>query len=190
MASIYQNWWKSLSPQWQQAFALSVLQKESPAEEDLELIMQMAVLRLAGPTAPHPNCSFELTDLSGITALKNLQMLIVSHHALTGLKEVAAIPQLKTLMVFNNKIESLEGVEALQQLEQLYVNSNELHSIKELEQLPQLKELYISDNRLSSLEGLTAAHADNLNRFVCMPNDQIKPKEILRVERDIGLRCR
>ena len=191
MASTYQTWWESLSPQWQQAFTFSVLQKTgAPSDEEIASLLNLQVLRIAGPTAPHSNCPIELTDISGITALKNLQILILSHHAITGIKEVTELPQLKSLFVFNNKIESLRGVEALQQLEQLYVNSNELSSIKELEHLPQLTELFINDNRLTSFEGLTEQHADNLKRFVCLPNDGVKQKEILRVERDIGLRCR
>ena len=191
MSSTNQQWWESLSPQWQQAFSLSVLQKHSPpTEEDLEGILQLPVLRLAGPTAPHPNCNFELTDLSGITALKNLQILIVSHHSLNGIEEVAGLTTLKSLFVFNNQIRSLKGVEELFQLEQLYVNSNELDSIKEVALLPNLLELYVNDNRLSSLEGLTEAHADTLTKFVCMPNHLLKPKERLRVERDLGILCR
>jgi Leucine-rich repeat (LRR) protein len=191
MSSTNQQWWESLSPQWQQAFSLAILKKDNPpTEEDLEGILNMTVLRLAGPTAPHPNCNLELTDLSGVAALKNLQILIVSHHALSGIREVAELPALKSLFVFNNRITSLQGIEALEQLEQLYVNSNELSSIKEVTSLPNLLELFVNDNRLISLEGLTEIHADNLKKFICMPNQLLKPKEILRVERDLGILCR
>ena len=191
MVSTYQTWWESLSPEWQQAFTFSFLQnKPGPSAEDLETLHGITVLRLVGPTAPHPNCNAELTDLSGITDLKNLQILIISHHAITGIKEVAGLTSLKSLFVFNNKIESLEGIEGLQQLEQLYINSNEISSIKELAHLPQLKELFVNDNQLSSLEGLTEQHAENLEKFTCLPNQLLKPKEILRVERELGILCR
>lgn len=191
MSSTNQQWWESLSPKWQQAFSLSVLKKDSPpTEEDLEAILNSTVLRLAGPTAPHPNCNLELTDLSGVAALKNLQILIVSHHALSGIKEVAGLTALKALFVFNNQITSLQGIEKLEQLEQLYVNSNELSSIEEVSSLPNLLELYVNDNRLISLEGLTEMHAENLQKFICMPNRLLKPREILRVERDLGILCR
>lgn len=191
MPSVHQQWWENLSPEWQQVFCISVLQKNTtPSQQHLEAIWNMAVIRLAGPTAPHPNCSIELSDLSGLSALKQLQILIVSHHAITGLQEIKELKNLKSLFVFNNKISSLAGIEKLQQLEQLYVNSNELVSIKELAALPQLVELNISDNRLTSLEGLTEAHADHLKLFTCMPNAGLKPKEILRVENELGLLCR
>jgi Leucine-rich repeat (LRR) protein len=185
------QWWKSLSPQWRQAFNIAVLQKETaPTEEELETILAMAVLRLAGPTAPHPNCNFELTDLSGITALENLGILIVTHHALTGIEEVASLPQLKALFVFNNRIQSLRGIEGLHQLEQLYVHCNELSSIAAIEGLVQLQELYVSDNKLTSLAGLTEKHADHLKKFVCLPNENLKQKEIIHAERELGIICR
>lgn len=191
MPSMNEQWWESLSPQWQQAFSLSVLQKSGiPTKEDLVALRDMTVLRLAGPKAPHPNCDVELTDLSGITGLTKLQILIVSHHALTGIEEVAHMRELKSLFVFNNLIESLRGIEQLQQLEQLYVNCNELVSIKEVANLVNLQELYVSDNRLTSLEGLTEQHADKLKRFVCLPNEQLKHKEIIFAERELGIICR
>lgn len=192
MPSMNEKWWESLSPQWQQAFSLSVLQKNTaaPTEEDLISIRDMVVLRLAGPKAPHPNCSFELTDLSGVTGLTKLQILIVSHHALTGIEEVAQLPELRSLFVYNNLIESLRGIEKLDKLEQLYVQCNELSSIKEIETLVNLQELYVSDNRLTSLEGLTEQHADKLKRFVCLPNEQLKHKTIIHTERELGIICR
>ncbi len=186
-----QQWWESLSPEWRQAFSIAVLQKNTPpTEEDLETLMNLAVLRLTGPDAPHPNCSFELSDLSGITALANLQILIVSHHALTGIEDVAGLSQLVSLFVFNNRISSLRGIEGLLKLEQLYVQCNELHSMKEVKGLTQLKELYVSDNRLNSLEGLTEKHAESLKKFVCLPNETLKQKEIIHAERELGIICR
>jgi len=186
-----QQWWESLSPEWRQAFSITVLQKNTPpTEEDLETLKSLAVLRLAGPDAPHPNCSFELSDLSGISALVKLQILIVSHHAITGIEEVATLPQLVSLFVFNNRIQRLMGIEGLQKLEQLYVQCNELTSMKEVEGLLQLKELNISDNKLTSLAGLTEKHSESLKKFVCLPNETLKQKEIIHTEREWGIICR
>lgn len=186
-----QQWWKSLSPQWRQAFRIAVLQIDTdPSDEELSNLRDMLVLRLAGPGAPHPNCSFELTDLSAVTALSKLQILIVSHHALRSIAEVAALSELKSLFVFNNHIESLHGIEQLHNLEQLYVQCNELRSIKEVEGLVQLKELYVSDNKIDSLAGLTEQHADTLKKFVCLPNEFLKQKEIIHTERELGIICR
>jgi Leucine-rich repeat (LRR) protein len=183
-------WWESLSSKWQQAFSHAVIQKEKPSEEDLQNICNMTVLRLAGPTAPHSNCPVELTDLSGVRELKNLEMLVITHHAIESVEEISGLTNLKSLFLFNNLISSLKGIENLHQLEMLYVNSNELRSIKEIEQLTNLKELYVSDNRLTSLEGLTEQHADHLERFVCLPNKELKQKNIIYAERELGIMCR
>ena len=185
------NWWKSLSPQWRQAFAMSVLlHSNEPVAAELEQLLNMQVLRLAGPGAPFSNCSIELTDLSGIAAMHQLETMIVTHHAIETIAEVAALTRLKSLFLFNNRINNLEGIEGLQYLEQLYVQCNQLSSIKPIRNLLNLKEVYISDNNLTSLDGLTEAHADNLKKFVCLPNENLKQKEIIHVERDLGIICR
>jgi Leucine-rich repeat (LRR) protein len=186
-----QNWWKSLSPEWRQTFSLSVLRKQGePTETDLDFLLNLQVIRLAGPTAPFPNCSFELKDLSGIAALVKLETLIISHHDIESIEEVADLTALKSLFLFNNNIKSLRGIEELMNLEQLYVQCNQIESIKEIEKLLNLKECYISDNKITSLAGLTEAHADNLKRLVCLPNDGLKQKEVIHTERDLGIICR
>ena len=186
-----QNWWKSLSPEWRQTFSLFVLQKrEEPTDADLDFLLNLQVIRLAGPTAPFPNCTFELKDLSGIASLLKLETLILSHHAIENIEEVAGLPLLKSLFLFNNKICSLKGIENLKNLEQLYVQCNHIQSIKEIEKLLSLKEVYISDNKITSLDGLTEAHADNLKRLVCLPNEALKQKVIIHTERELGIICR
>ena len=94
------------------------------------------------------------------------------------------------IFLFNNKITSLEGIENLTQLSQRYIQSNKIVSLVELSNLVNLEELYVNDNLIASLEGLTEGHADKLEKFFCKPNDQLKPKELLRVERELGIRCR
>ncbi|RYY48253.1 MAG: leucine-rich repeat domain-containing protein [Chitinophagaceae bacterium] len=191
MPTIGQQWWESLSPQWKQAFLLCVLQKNTPPTlEDFDMIANMQVLRIAGPAAPHPNFPQALPDLGGVRELRNLEILIVSHHALKGIEEVSGLHSLKSLFVFNNEIESLRGIEDLRQLEQLYVNSNELTSITEITHLQNLRELNVADNRLTSLNGLTETHQEKLKKIFVKPNDQLKHKDILYVERELGIECR
>ncbi|RYF90238.1 MAG: leucine-rich repeat domain-containing protein [Chitinophagaceae bacterium] len=190
MPAIHQQWWESLSPQWQQAFSLCVLQKQTaPTANDFAVLQNLQVLRIAGPQAPHSNFSTALTDLSGITALSNLQILIVSHCDLISIQEVSVLKNLKALFLFNNKIESLKGVESLTQLEQLYVNSNQLVSIEEVEQLLNLEQLNVADNKLTSLKGLVPAHEEKLKKFYCKPNDHLRQKEIIYAERELGIIC-
>ena len=53
-----------------------------------------------------------------------------------------------------------------------------------------LKEMYIKENRMESLKGLTEMHSEKLTMFVWRPNKQLRKKENIRAERDLGIMCR
>jgi Leucine-rich repeat (LRR) protein len=185
------DWWNQLEPQWKQAFSSNFFaNNQEPTEDELALISTINTFRFAGPTAPFPNINFELTNLTGISKLVNTEILIITHHQIETIKELVSLTKLKSLFLLNNKIKSLQGIESITGLEQLYVQCNNISSIKEISKLVNLKEVYINDNQISSLDGLTDAHSDKLTVFFCRPNEHLKQKEILRVEREIGIICR
>jgi hypothetical protein len=185
------HWWQQLEPQWKQAFAETFFKHANePASEELASLHQAPAIRFAGPSAPYPNISFELTNLSGITQLINLEILVVTHHQIEAINELKSLRGLSSLFLYNNKIKSLEGIEELLKLWQLYVQSNKIESILSVKKLINLKEFYINDNCITSLEGLTEEHADKLENFFCKPNEGLKQKELMRVERELGIRCR
>ncbi|MEO8860331.1 MAG: leucine-rich repeat domain-containing protein [Ginsengibacter sp.] len=188
---IPENWWNDLEPQWKQAFRIFIsANKREPDSDDLENIFSTQTIRLAGPKAPFPNMQFELTNLSGLQYLRNLTIVIVTHHKVEHIEVLRNLTNLKSLFLFNNNIESLTGIEELMELEQLYVQCNQISSLEPVEKLVNLKELYISDNSFKSLDGLTEMHSDKLTMFVCRPNENLKQKEIIRTERDLGIICR
>ena len=185
------DWWKQLEPQWKEAFKVSILRHfDEPNPVELGELHNLRTIRLAGPTASYPNIQFELTNLSGIQHLSNLEIVIVTHHKIVGIDVLSNLRQLKSLFLFNNCIKSLKGIEALTQLEQLYVHCNEITSIKPIEHLVNLKEFYINDNFIATLDGLTEKHSEKLLRFICRPNVRLKQKEIIRAERELGIICR
>ncbi|MCF3111447.1 leucine-rich repeat domain-containing protein [Niabella sp. CC-SYL272] len=185
------NWWNNLEQQWKQAFEVTFFRSTAtPSISDLEQLQNTTVLRLVGPRAPYPNMDFELTNLSGIAALQQLEILVVTHQQIKDLQLLASLKNLKSLFLFNNQIESLEGIEGLTDLEQLYIQFNNIASLTPLQQLTQLKEVYIHHNALTSLDGLTETHSDNLATFFCLPNSGLKQKEIIRAENHLGIRCR
>ncbi|MGZ3836949.1 MAG: leucine-rich repeat domain-containing protein [Flavisolibacter sp.] len=185
------QWWRQLSPQWKQAFAEVFFRHAGePSPEELAQLQQVTALRFAGPAAPYPNMSVELTDLSGLSAFSHLQILVVIFHQVETVKELSLLPFLKALFLYNNRIRNLEGIEAIRELEQLYLQGNRIDSLQPVQALVKLRELYVQDNALTSLEGLTEAHADRLEAFFCKPNEHLKQKELLRVERELGIRCR
>ena len=184
-------WWMQLTPAWKKAFGETFFQHtQVPAERELQDLYHAPVLRFAGPSAPYPNMSFELTDLTGLQTLVHLEILVVSHHLIESVRLVGKLTTLKSLFVFNNRLKSLDGVEHLVHLEQLYAQYNHIESIAPLRQLTKLKVLYINDNNIASLEGLTEEHAYHLQMLFCKPNELLKQKEITRVEGDLGIRCR
>ncbi|MEO6732654.1 MAG: leucine-rich repeat domain-containing protein [Ferruginibacter sp.] len=184
------HWWQQLETQWKEAFAECYFKHNNePTPMELEQLYSGPAIRLAGPSAPYPNMSFELSNLSGLVGLENLRVVVVTHQLIETITELETLPQLTSLFLFNNKITSLAGIGQLTELSQLFVQCNKLASITEVRNLVNLKELHIYDNIISSLEGLTEEHADKLERFFCKPNDQLKSKELLRIEREMGIRC-
>jgi hypothetical protein len=184
-------WWQQLSQQWKLAFAETVFRHSNePTPGELAQLFAAPALRFAGPRAPFSNMSFELTDLSGLEALTNLEILVVIFQQIETIAELQALIKLKSLFLYNNRIRSIEGIKDLVSLEQLYLQSNRLESLRPVEKLINLKELYVNDNHLASLKGLTEEHADKLEIFFCKPNALLKQKEILRVEKELFIRCR
>lgn len=183
--------WNELEQQWKDAFGATILGHINPPNaSETERLFSSKVVRMAGPRAPYPNMTFELTNLSGIQNFQDLEILVVTHHQIRDIKPVQALQKLKSLFLFNNEIESLEGVEELTDLEQLYVQSNKISSLKPLQKLTRLKEVYVNNNLITSLEGLTEAHADTLEVFFCKPNDALKQKEMIYAENQLGIKCR
>lgn len=185
------SWWKRLDAQWQNAFAVTVFRHfNAPSGDELEQLYNSPAIRFAGPSALYPNMGFELTDISGVEELKNLEILVITHHQIKEIASLKSLRKLKSLFLFNNQIQSLEGIERLENLEQLYVQCNKISSLEPLRKLTNLKEVYVNNNLITSLDGLTEAHSANLTNFYCMPNSSLPQKEIIRVENQLGVKCK
>ncbi|HSC54235.1 MAG TPA: leucine-rich repeat domain-containing protein [Phnomibacter sp.] len=188
---IDQQWWQGLEQQWKDAFAAACFgHTNEPTADELAVLFQAPALRFAGPSAPYPNMNFELSNLSGLAELKNLQILVVVHQQIETIEELSALTNLNSLFLYHNKISDLSPIAELVGLQMLYVQGNQITSLLPVQKLTKLKELYVNQNNISSLEGLTEAHADTLEMFFCKPNEQLKNKELLQVERELGIRCR
>jgi Leucine-rich repeat (LRR) protein len=187
-----QAWWKTLSNPWKIAFNQVALRRTSQEildDQTLFNIYYSEAHRFAGPLAPYPNMDFELTDLSGITQLPNAKIVVVTFHQIPNLKEIAHMKQIQSLFVFNNHMTSLEGVEGLTELQELYFNVNQVDTLKPLANLTKLHTIYCNYNKITSLEGVGKQHIGTLKQFVCLPNDFLPDSEVIRMEREIGIRC-
>ncbi len=189
-----EQWWNQLEAQWKKAFNEALLQKgpilDMPDEDGLKWILEGPNFRFAGPGAHHPNMSFELTNLSGLSQLTDTELISATNHKIESVKEIASLKKLKHLFLNENLLEDLTGIEGMKDLESLYVNKNKLRSILIVKDLTNLQAFYCNDNpELNSFDGITEKHSNKLKQFVCLPNDAVPQKEIIRVENKIGVRC-
>jgi Leucine-rich repeat (LRR) protein len=188
-----QAWWAGLNPAWKQAYnevALKRSTTEYLGDEMLMTVFTSPNHRFAGPTAPYPNMSFELEDLSGVVGLPEAVVLVVTFHQLNSMKEVASMKKLKSIFLFNNQITSLEGIEDLTEVIELYVMSNQITTLEPLQKLVHLKTLYCNNNLISDLNGIGPQHIDELENFFCLPNPNLKNNTVFAFEQANGIRCR
>ncbi|MBC7775607.1 MAG: leucine-rich repeat domain-containing protein [Phycisphaerae bacterium] len=186
-------WWDGLTDAWKQAFNEVALRRSSTdplGEEMLLTVFTSPNHRFAGPTAPFPNMSFELEDISGLVGVPNMELVVVIHHKLSHIREASSFANMRSLFIHNNQIASLEGLEGLAQLKEIYCNVNQIDSLKPLEGLTNLHTLYCNYNLISNLDGIGEQHADTLENFYCMPNPNLKESVAMRFEREVGIRCK
>ena len=69
------------------------------------------------------------------------------------------------------------------------MNVNKVESLEPLQRLVQIHTLYCNYNQISSLEGIGPQHSDRLQKFVCLPNEHLPNREVIRMEREVGIRC-
>lgn len=186
------QWWNALSLDWKQAFNEVILGQSTPHTPDdrtLFTMQHLEAVRFAGPRAPFPNMSFALDNLSGLRDLPDVRIVIVNHHEIRHLHELRQIVQIQSLFVVDNQLTSLAGIETLKDLKELYCSVNEVDSLLPLSALTELHTLYCNNNKLVSLDGIGAQHRTKLRQFVCLPNEGLPDTEVIRMEREIGIRC-
>ncbi len=187
------EWWSGLEEQWQRAFNEAILRRgpvtATPSTQELDLILTAPALRFAGPRAHYPNMSFELTNLSGLSGLTKVEILVVNHQEISTIEELAGLLQLKSLYLLDNRIEDLHPLRKLVRLEELNFPQNKVKSLKPLENLTALRVLYCSENLLASLDGISVKHRGTLKSFHVIPNENLPDHEIMKFERKIGIRC-
>jgi hypothetical protein len=189
----YEKWWSELSLPWRKAYNEVYLRQSSDVVIPITVMHQIhhsPALRFAGPKAPYPNMSFELTDLSGVLALHKMEIFVFTHQHIDHIRDLAGLQQLRSLFLFNNQIKSLEGIQSMKQLKELYINFNEVGSLKELKGLTKLETLYCNYNTFSNFEGIGKQHAAKMKNFYCLPNDNLSDATCIKFENTVGIRCK
>lgn len=183
------HWWEQLELQWKKAYNETVFNRRTiedmPTAEELDYLLSSPVLRMVGPKGSHPNMSFELTNLSGLNGMKEVQILVITDHQISTTIGLESLTQLKSIFLANNQLQSLEGLEALTALEELHVNANFLKDLTPIGKLSSLRLLNCANNQLASI-----VLPKNIKELYCLPNDELPDSEIIRIERNKGIRCR
>lgn len=114
-------------------------------ESDYPLIGRMGAL-----TRLNLTCS-EITDLSSLAGLKNLQQLDLSYTGVTDLSPLEHLEQLETLILYGGAVKSLEGIRGLQRLQKLNLSHTELgdQDLDVIESLPALNHLFLRGTSIS-----------------------------------------
>lgn len=188
------EWWDGLESQWKKAFNEAVLGKgpieNRPTRTEMESIHAAAALRFAGPNAPYPNMTFGLTNLSGLAQISKVETLVVIFHPIQQLGDLSHMAGLTGLFVNNCQLQSLKGIEDLEQLKLLYATVNEITDIKPIKKLTHLADFQFAHNKVASLKGITKKHVANMKNFICLPNEGLPDKDIIKVENRLGIRCK
>ncbi len=188
------EWWDALDAQWKKAFNEAVLGngpiENRPTRTEMEAIHNATALRFAGPRAPYPNMTFELTDTAGLAQLDKVETLVVIFHSIQELGDLSHMEGLTGLFVNNCQLQSLKGIENLSNLNLLYASTNDIKDIKPIKKLTNLSDFQFPYNKISSLEGITNKHTTKMKNFVCLPNDELPDRDIIKVENRLGIRCK
>ncbi|NRB47284.1 MAG: leucine-rich repeat domain-containing protein [Saprospiraceae bacterium] len=191
---MHKEWWDSLESQWKKAFNEAVLGngpiENRPTRTEMEAIHQATALRFAGPRAPYPNMTFELTNTTGLAQLDQVQTLVVIFHPIAELGDLSHMKGLTGLFVNNCQLKSLKGIEELMNLNLLYASTNQIKNIKPIKKLINLSDFQFPYNSITSLEGITNKHTSKMKNFICLPNDELPDRDIIKVENRLGIRCR
>jgi len=185
------TWWAGLEAQWKVAYNEAFFQKEpteaTPTGEELEELFTCVNFRFAGPRAFHANMSIELTNLSGLSALRQARILIVTNHQVAELTPLAELTGLTALFLNDNAIERLTGMENLVALTSLQLAGNQIRSLEPLEKLARLETLNCGSNKLASFAGLHTGNTEHLDHFVGLPN-RVAQTEIDRLQNDLRVK--
>ena len=107
-----------------------------------------------------------ITDISPLSFLKNLQNLNLSDNNITDLSPFLQLSDLKVLNLGNNQISDLQPLGNLHELEVLQLEDNFILDVSPLTELKKIKNLNLGDNYISNispLEELTALEILNLD---------------------------
>ena len=127
----------------------------------------------------------QLSDLSAISACRQLKRLDLSGNAISDLTPLMDLPYLEKLSVADNQVADLRPLMAMKSLQKLDASGNAITSTAPLFALTELRELDLSGNELKDLGGLSPLTGlENLN----LENTHLLNEQLLSLENLTSLR--
>ena len=96
----------------------------------------------------------EITDVSPLVGLTNLEELSLDGNQITEISPLAGLTKLEHLWIRDNKISDLSPLAGLTNLEVLHLGKNNITDLSPLKGLTQLEELYLGRNKISDVTPL------------------------------------
>ena len=99
----------------------------------------------------------QISDISAISGLTNLQMLYLGNNQISDISAVSGLTKLTGLYLYNNQISDISAVSNLTNLQiVLYLNNNQISDISAVSTLTKLQLLYLNNNQISDISALSS----------------------------------
>jgi Leucine-rich repeat (LRR) protein len=188
-----ESWWNSISTEWQRAFNQVYCNNDAldmVSEELFAIISTTEVVRFVGPEATYPNMNFKLSDLSGLSELYNVKLLIAMNHGIKSIAEIQALTNITALFLNDNEIEDITAVSKFSNLKEFYFPNNLVTSLIPLENLTKLETISCGGNKLNDFTGISLDHEKSITNFYFHPNPNITNRQILEFEYHFGIKVK
>jgi internalin A len=126
----------------------------------------------------------QITDLTPLSELTNLQHLDLGNNQITDLMPLSGLTNLQILNLRDNQITDLTPLSKLTNLQNLYLSRNQINDLTPLNDLTELQRLWLLSNQidnLTPLRGLT-----NLQRLG-LDNNPVNEAQIAELFELLGL---
>lgn len=112
----------------------------------------VSTLELSGESR---DASEKITDLTGLSAFENLEVLDLKENNVTDVTELGSLTELERLDLSKNHVADITPLESLDSLEWLDLMDNEVSSISPITSLSHIYMLDISGNQISDISGIS-----------------------------------
>lgn len=161
------DWWKNLSPEWQQVFRGYATLDPNPNKEQLHKLTLVSSIDITD--------NKEITSLEPLSVMTNLKEIRASGTLIDDLKPLSGLSDLMKLSCADTKVSSLDPLQSNSRLEELYCTNSPVGSLEGLNGLQNLRILNIDGTNVKSL---VAVKGHPALKYIYCDNTGISKDEI------------